>query len=57
MSLTDGAELFVQIILALLMHNGKMELNMDTIDIFIMMVTVINLNFKMASMLDMFEIN
>ena len=55
-SLMDGEELSVQIMLGLLMHNGKMELNMDTFELFIMMVTVFNKKDKMAQKLEMFEI-
>ncbi len=55
-SLMDGEELSKQMIFALLMHNGKMELNMDTIDQFFNLVPVIKENIKMAHMLEMFEI-
>jgi len=55
-SLMDGEELSIQIMLSSLMHNGKMELNMDTIDILIMVLPVFKENFIMAIVLDMFEI-
>ena len=55
-SLMDGEELSVQIILGSLMHNGKMELHMDIFEIFINLVPVINKNIKMASWLEKFEI-
>ena len=55
-SLMDGEELSAQIMILLLMHNGKMELHMDTIELFINVVPMVNLNFKMAQKLEMFEI-
>ncbi len=57
MSHMDGEELYLQTNFASLMHNGKMELHMDTIDSMCKMVTVLNVNIKMASGLEMFEIN
>jgi len=47
----DGAELYTQIIYASMMANSKMELNMDTRDIFgNKMVVVVNQNIKMVSL-------
>ncbi len=54
-SLMDGEELSGQIIIPSLMDNGKMERDMDTLDILIMMVSVSNRNIKMANFLEMFE--
>ena len=42
------ADLFAQIILHSLMHNGKMDRDMDTFDILIIMVNAINMNIKMV---------
>ena len=42
------AELFRQIILNSMMHNGKMERDMDTLDGLNKMVTAINGNVKMV---------
>ncbi len=55
-SLMDGEELSVQIILSSLMDNGKMEFHMDTLDGLIIMVSVFNKNIKMAHLLEKFEI-
>ncbi len=55
-SLMDGEELSIQVIITSLMHNGMMELNMDTIDLLIKLVSVFNMNIKMAHLLDIFEI-
>ena len=56
-SLMDGEELYVQTIKNSLIYNGKMELNMDTIDIFLNLVAIINGNVKMAKKLEIFEMN
>jgi hypothetical protein len=45
-----GAELFIQIIIASLMDNGKMENGMDTFDALHKMVTSFNQNGKMVSL-------
>ena len=42
------AELFVQIMLGSMMDNSKMEHSMDTPDIFLKVVAVINMNVKMV---------
>ena len=55
-SLMDGEELSKQTMIDSLMHNGKMELNMDTFEELINLVTVINMNVKMAHLLEIFEI-
>ena len=44
-----GAELFIQIIIASLMDNGKMENGMDTFDALHTMVNAGNKNIKMIS--------
>ena len=51
----DGEELSVQMIGSSLMHNGKMEFHMDTIDGFLMKVPVINMNIKMAQKLEILK--
>ena len=43
------AELLGQIKNASLMDNGKMDRDMDTLDIFIILVPAINMNLKMMS--------
>ena len=43
----DGAELLGKIVVASLMDNGKMEYNMDTLDILDNLVAAINQNGKM----------
>ena len=43
------AELFIQKIISSLMHNLKMEKDMDTLERFGMMVIVYNKNIKMAN--------
>ena len=55
-SLMDGEELSEQMMLGSQMHNGKMELHMDTLDIFHIMVSAIKKNIKMAHLLEIFEI-
>ena len=56
-SLMDGEELLRQIMNSSLMHNGKMELDMDTPDTFIMMVTALNVNIQMVITQETFDIN
>ena len=56
-SLMDGEELSFQLILPLLMDNGKMEIDMDSFDKLINVVTVINKNICMAIFLETFEIS
>ncbi len=55
-SLMDGEELSIQIILSSLMHNGKMEFNMDTLERFFMMVGVMKMNFKMVKKLEVYKV-
>ncbi len=43
-SLMDGEELSEQIMLSALMHNLKMEIDMDTVELLIKMVAVFNMN-------------
>ena len=52
----DGAELYIQIMISSLMHNGKMEFHMDTIEELIIGVDVLNVNIKMTHLLEKFEI-
>ncbi len=53
----DGEELLEQIIIAFMMHNGKMELLMDTLEELINLVTLSIKNIKMTKLLGNFEIN
>ena len=51
----DGEELSIQVMNSSLMHNGKMEFHMDTIEELIKMVAVFKKNIKMAMKLDILK--